>query len=340
MRQLSLNAEWTRLERLSDIGDPLEKIAKVVDWELFRPVLEQAFYNEPKGPGGRPPIDRVLMFKIVMLQKWYQISDDQCEYQINDRLSFHRFLDLTLSDRVPDAKTLWLFKERLEKSGADRELFLLFAKQMEVQGIITRTGSIVDASFVEAPRQRNSRSENEQIKAGEVPESWSQPKLAQKDVDAAWAKKNNEVHFGYKNHIKVDAESKMIVDCTITPANTHDSQLLDELLDNQDQILNADSAYAGDDFIEAIQSRFPNLRIRVNKKGQKNRPLTSCQQAENRVKSKVRARVEHVFGHMAQSMHGLYVRTIGYARAFREITMKNLAYNLQRFAYIQQAKTS
>lgn len=340
MRQLNMNAEWTRLERLSDIGDPLEKVAGAIDWELFRPTLEAAFYHEAKAPGGRPPIDRVLMFKIVMLQKWYQISDDQCEFQINDRLSFQRFLGLTLSDRVPDAKTLWLFKERLETSGADRALFILFAKQMQSLGIITRAGSIVDASFVEAPRQRNSRDENEQIKSGQAPESWTPNKAAQKDIDASWAVKNKETHFGYKNHVKVDINSKMIVECTVTPANTHDSQVLEELLGKDDHILFADSAYTGDELHRQIKANYPTLHLAIHEKGYKNHPLTEEQKVTNRIKSSFRARVEHIFGHMKQCMGGLYVRTIGYCRAFREIVMKNLAYNLQRFAYLQHAKGS
>jgi len=122
MKQLSFMAEDNRLERLSKMGDPLEKVSGVVDWEIFRPMLEEAFRHEPKGPGGRPAIDRVRLFKIVMLQQWYHIADDMTEYMINDRLSFQRFLGLSLGDKVPDAKTIWLFKERLKESEVDLEL--------------------------------------------------------------------------------------------------------------------------------------------------------------------------------------------------------------------------
>ena len=115
MMQLNFLAELNRLERLSEIGDPLERINKVINWELFRAPLENAFYNEPNGFGGRPPIDRVIMFKIVMLQQWYNIADDTTEYVINDRLSFQRFLGFTLNEKVPDAKTIWAFKGNLYK---------------------------------------------------------------------------------------------------------------------------------------------------------------------------------------------------------------------------------
>jgi IS5 family transposase len=341
MKQFNFLAEDNRLARLSEIGDPLEKAAATIDWELFRPRLEKAFYHEPKGPGGRPPFDKVMLFKIVMLQQWYHIADDKTEYAINDRLSFQRFLGLTLTSKVPDAKTIWAFKEQLKIDGADWELFTLFAKQMENQGVITKTGSMIDASFVDAPRQRNTREENKTIKEGDTPEEWESEenvhKLAQKDVDARWAKKNDEVHYGYKDHVKVDKESKMVADFIVTDASVHDSQCFYELLDESDKDVYADSAYVGEDMHEEIMTDYPNITLHVNEKGKKNHPLTEEQKANNREKSRVRVRVEHVFGHMTNSMGGMFIRCIGYERAFREITMKNLAYNLQRFVYLSRA---
>ena len=341
MKQINFLAEDNRLSRLSEMGDPLEKVAGVVNWEIFRAKIEEAFYREPQGPGGRPPIDRVMMFKIVMLQQWYHIADDMTEYVINDRLSFQRFLGLTLNDKVPDAKTIWAFKEQLKESGIDLELFDLFAELMENQGVITREGSIVDASFVDVPRQRNTRRENEIIKEGNVPEEWlSEDKenmLEQKDVDARWAKKNDETHYGYKDHVKVDKDSKMVVCFGVTSANVHDSQCFHELLDEKDDDVWADSAYVGEELHGDILQDFPNINLHVNEKGYKNKPLTDEQKTDNREKSKVRARVEHVFGHMTNSMGGMFIRCIGIDRAIREIAMKNLAYNLQRFVYLRGA---
>jgi len=149
--QLNLLAEYDRLERLSELGDPLTKVLNVVDWELFRPALDETFEIEAKGPGGRPPMDWVMMFKVVMLQQWYGISDDSTEFAINDRLSFQRFLGLKLNDKVVDAKTIWLFKEKLKETRTDNLLFGLFAQQMKAQGSITRKGTLVDATFIDAP---------------------------------------------------------------------------------------------------------------------------------------------------------------------------------------------
>jgi IS5 family transposase len=340
MNQYNYFAEDNRLDRLSVIGDPLERVSSI-NWEIFRPLLESAFYHIPKGPGGRTPYDRVMMFKIVMLQIWYNLSDDSIEYQINDRLSFQRFLGITLSDRVPDAKTVWLFKEQLKDDSTDLKLFSMFAKLMEEQGVITRTGSIVDASFVEVPRQRNSREENKTIKEDNIPEEWQTAEnanmLRQKDTDARWAKKNQISYYGYKDHIKIDKDSKMIVSFDVTSASKHDSQSFFNLLDEKDKEVWGDSAYIGDAIHKEIYHDYPNIKMHINEKGTKNTPLTDNQKATNRTKSSVRARVEHIFGHMTQVMNGMTIRCIGIDRAIREIALKNLAYNLHRYSFLHRA---
>lgn len=189
-----------RLSKLSELGDPLEKLGQGIDFEIFRAVLEEKLFKHPQGKGGRPPYDYVLMFKILILQRYYNLSDDQVEYQINDRMSFMRFLDLSIADDIPDSKTVWNFREQLILLGAIEELFALFTNELEKLGLIINKGKIVDASFIEVPKQRNSREENQQIKEGKTPESFlEQPaKLSQKDLDARWTKKNGTSYFGYK----------------------------------------------------------------------------------------------------------------------------------------------
>ena len=211
--QIGFWDESLRLEKLSQLGDSLERLNGAIDWEIFRPTITRVYKKEPKGAGGRPPYDYVLMFKILVLQRIYNLSDDQAEYQINDRMSFMRFLGLHLGDRVPDAKKIWEFKDTLAKANVIRELFDVFGQQLKDANLITRTGTIVDATFVEAPRQHNSKEEHDEIKSGNVPEEWKKPekihKLRQKDVDATWTRKGNQAYFGYKDHVKADAESKI-----------------------------------------------------------------------------------------------------------------------------------
>ena len=323
-----------RLRRLSKMGDALERINRIVDWEMFRPIIESALKEsrgKAKGPGGRPPFDCILMFKILFLQRLYNLSDDQTEYQINDRLTFMRFLGLGVGDKVPDAKTIWLFRDTLTKAGVIKQLFDCFNRQLEEAHLITKKGTIVDATFVDAPRQRNTREENKTIKEGGIPDEWKKDenihKLAQKDTDGRWTKKNEEVHYGYKDHVKADADSKLITGYLVTSANVHDSQALAGLIDDTDEVLYADSAYNGKALLAALPE---TLKLNVLEKGTRNCPLTDEQKANNKEKSKVRVRIEHIFGFMTMSMHGITLRSIGKQRADFNIGFSNLVYNICR----------
>ena len=326
-----------RLDAISCQGDPLEKLNKHIDWKQFKPLLDAVFAREDRGVGGRPPYDYVMMFKVLILQRYYNLSDERTQYQIMDRLSFMRFLGLRLSDRVPDEKTIWLYRQRLTECGAVEELFAVFLRTLEQAGLVGNEGQIVDASFVEVPRQRNSREDNARIKAGDMPECWeSKPNmLEQKDLDARWTKKNSIVFYGYKNHSKVDKKSKFITRYVATDASVHDTQALGALLEKEKdagQPLNADSAYFGLEQGKTILEA--GMTNEVHEKGYKNKPLTDEQKASNKEKSRIRARVEHVFGFMENSMNGMSIRSIGIVRATGIIGLMNLAYNMFRATQI------
>ena len=319
-----------RLSKLSQLGDPLERLNQGVDFEIFRELLETCLHKESKGKGGRPPYDYILMFKILILQRYYNLSDDQTEYQINDRMSFMRFLNLTISDDIPDSNTIWNFSEKLTDLGIVKELFDLFGSELNRLGLIVNEGKIIDASFVEAPRQRNNREDNKKIKQGNAEDLWKeQPnKKRQKDIDARWTKKNFQNYYGYKNHAKVDAKSKLIDNYSVTDASMHDSQTLDDLLQDQDkgQDLYADSAYVGqEDTLDKYQ-----VKDQIHQKGYKNKPLTDQQKSTNTEKSKTRVRVEHVFGFMENSMGSMFFRKVGIRRAETTIGLMNLTYNMFR----------
>ncbi len=332
--------EEYRLEKLTKKKDPLMRLKEEISWKIFRPILDNVFSKEAKGKGGRPPFDYLLMFKILILQRCYNISDEQMEYQINDRLSFMRFLDLGLSDTVPDQNTIWLFKENLIKANVVERLFKKFESQLEKEGMIVKEGSIVDATIVEVPRQRNSKEENQEIKGGRIPAPWNEKpaKLRQKDTDARWVKKNGENNYGYKNHIKVCRKSKMITKYEVTDASVHDSQAIEQLLDKSDSHheLYADSAYSGDPIKETLNKK--KIRNRIHEKGYREKPLTESQKDMNRKKSKIRARVEHVFGFMTNSMKDIFIRTIGKVRARATIGLMNMTYNMNRYLQLRRVK--
>lgn len=336
IHQPSFFDEADRLAKLTRLKDPLVELRRHIDFDIFRPQLLEVFTKERKSAAGRKAYDAVFMFKILVLQRLYNLSDEQAEYQINDRHSFQRFLGLRLGSTVPDFSTVWLFREALTKAKVIKPLFDTFGATLEKQGVTTKAGTIVDASFVEVPRQRNTKEENEMIKEGKVPPSWEvQPrKLCQKDTDARWAKKNEETFFGYKNHVRADAESVIITDYTVSDASVHDSQELPKLVneDKPAEALFADSAYKS----AATDQTLEDLGVKnfVHEKGARNRPLNELHKGLNRLKSQIRCKIEHIFGCVENSMGGPELEYIGLDRNTTGIGLSNLSYNFLRYVQL------
>jgi IS5 family transposase len=234
-----------------------------------------------------------------------------------------------------------LFRERLKGLKLVEVLFARFHEQLARQGYVARAGQMIDATFVEVPSQRNGREDNAKVKAGETPEAWQteakKPMLRQKDLDARWTKKNDENHYGYKNHINADQAHKLVYSYQVTDAAVHDSQVFEDLLDHsldangKKRAVFADSAYRSQDKEDQLAA--DSIPSQICEKGVRNHPLTEAQKATNKEKSKVRARVEHVFGAQAQ-MGGHIVRTIGRLRAEVKIGLMNLVYNRVRLGQL------
>jgi transposase, IS5 family len=335
-----------RYESLTEKDDPLVAIAAMVPFESFRPKLKAALIKgehcrsgvERKSSAGRKPWDEVVIFKALVLQALYNLSDDQAEYQLRDRLSFMRFLGLGIEDAVPDAKTLWLYREALAKADAVEELFGLFDAYLKDKGYLAMGGQIIDATIVAAPKQHNSREENEAIKEGKTPEDWKQKpaKNRQKDKDARWTKKHERSYFGYKNHIGVDRRHKLVRRYGVSDASVHDSQKLEDILDTSNTASDvwADSAYRSDEIEEKLAGR--GLKSHIHRRAYRNRELREAEKAANTARAKVRARVEHVFGDQKNGMGAGTVRTIGIVRARCKIGMTNLVYNMRRFVCLER----
>ena len=326
----------SRMEDIDRMGDPLAELDKVVDWKAFRPILNKIRRKERKSNAGRKPYDVVMMFKILILQSLYNLADEKMEFYIRDRLSFSRFLDIDLGDKVPDANTIWDFREALKNHDLIDRLFAKFDKMLADLGFQATKGQIVDASITEAPRQRNTREENKKIKEGEGDELWEDEpnRRSQKDTDARWTKKNDKSYFGYKNHVSVDNGHKLIRRYEVTSASVHDSQKFFDLLDpgNTSSNVWADSAYQSEEAIEALKES--GYRPHIQRKGRRGRPLSEREQQGNRTRSKTRSRIEHIFGIQSSKAGDLIVRTIGLARASVKIGLRNLAYNMNRLAYL------
>lgn len=351
MRQLFINPYDLQLDRLAAMGDPLIKINEMIDWEIFREPIETAIRKPDYSKGGRPPYDALLMFKITMLMSWYNLSYNQAQYQINDRLSFMRFLDVEVGYKLPDENTIWDFKEAIKDNELDRELFELFNTTLNGYGYQLNSGKMVDAGFVEVPRRRVIK--ESEIKEPEkllengainvtleetesdilvhAEDDKTQHILNQTDFDARFTKKGGITFFGYKDHAAVDKDTKIIIDYDVTSADVHDSQVFTQFITPDTTGVWADSAYLSGGIIDATKYINPDILINICNRAYRNRPLTDEQKEENRLISKVRARVEHVFGVMTRSMGGMTLNCVGLERARRDIGLRNLGYNLKRY---------
>lgn len=292
------------------------------------------------------------MLKVLILQAMHALSDERTEVLTKDRLSFMRFLGLGWADSVPDANTIWAFREALKKAGAVDALFRRFDEVLRSEGFLAMSGQIVDATIVAAPKQRNKIEEKKAIREGRFPNDWKDKpaKLAQKDRDARWTVKYTRAKpredgsipsidlaipaFGYKNHVSIDRGFGLIRKWTTTHAAAHDGARLEEVLDRTNTASDvwADTAYRSAKN-EAMLAR-RGFVSRIHRKKPPGRPMPERMRIANAQKSKVRSAVEHVFAHQKGPM-GLIVRTIGIARAKLKIGMVNLAYNIRRFVWLR-----
>lgn len=332
--------DWEKRHRyLEEKQDILVQLNEWIPWEEFREILNQTQVKEKKSKAGRKAIDPVLMFKLLILQRLYGISDEALEYQVNDRLSFMKFVGLGVEDKVPDATTVWLFRQKLVEQKLAEELFEKFESYLQKQGYQAAEGQIIDATLIPVPKQRNSREENKEVKSGKMPQDWEKKpnKKRQKDCDARWTKKNGENHFGYKNHINADVKYKFIRKYSVTAASVHDSQMFSAVLDgsNTGDGIWADSAYHSQIREEVLE--LMGMESKIHEKGSRNHPLSEVQKVRNKERSQIRVRVEHVFGTFVTSMGGKLERVIGHGRMETQIALKNLAYNLRRYVYLQKS---
>lgn len=356
MRQAGLFGLSEHLERLSRHGDPLEVLEATVDFEHFRGWLVEGLGYGDGSKGGRPPFDPVSMFKALILQAQHNLSDARMEFMIRDRLSWMRFLGFDLGAPTPDENTIRHFRNRLTETGTLKRVMKAFDWQLQKKGYIPMAGQIVDASLVPAPKQRNTEDEKAAIKAGKAAaEIWpDEPnKAAQKDVSARWTLKiGGKVRyrpdgaplpmiavpvFGYKSHISIDRRYGFIRESTVTAASAADGRQLRRLVsrENTGSEVWADSAYRSRKNEKWLAARM--LTSRIHRRKPAGRPMPRHSARANAKKSSIRAAVEHVFAHQ-KTRFGLFIRTIGLARAEAKLTLANIAYNFDRLVFHERRR--
>ena len=251
----------------------LGEMDKIIPWRELCEIIEP-FYPKPQG-AGRPPIGLERMLRIHFLQHWFNLSDPALEEALYDSRAMRRFVGIDLGrEPVPDETTILNFRHLLEAHNLGEELFALIGQYLEENGLKVSTGTIVDASIINASSSTKNREKK-------------------RDPEMRSTKKGNQWYFGMKAHIGVDSKTKLIHSVAATAANVHDSQVLEDLLHGEETRVWGDSAYAGQG--EVLREHAPKAKDFTNKKSSRNRPLTNAQRGQNRTKSKVRAKVEHPF---------------------------------------------
>ena len=332
-----------KYKRLSELGDPLEKISELIDFKMSKDIIEPFFYkkndDKNKNPknAGRKPLDPIMTIKILFLKRFYNLSHPQTEFQITDRHSFQRFVGLDANKSAPDFSTIWKYEEKLTRHGCIDSIFNRFNRFLDENGYGASGGSIVDATIAEVPKRRNGKKENRRIKQGRAPGRIEKnPKvLSQKDLDARWTKKHNVSYFGYKDRAVVDQKTKLTIDYEVTSAETHDSQPATYSVDPDNTIeFRADSACQTPDIHKILKEN--DIEAHIDEKGYRNKPLTGGQKTMNKKRSRIRCRVEHVFGFMENSMNSIFIRTIGIKRASFQIGWMNTIYSMCRYIQLQK----
>jgi len=322
-------------QKIDALGDPLSHIEAHIDFVALAAQVDRVAPRPVSPLGGRPPYPTETMVRILVLKHLYNLSDEQMEYQLLDRMSYKRFCGLIDSVNIPDRTTVWTFEKRIGEAGAQALLDAVTGQLLQ-KGFIARGGQIIDATLVPAPKQHNSRGDKELLAQQAMPVEWTRAKRRQKDLDATWTKKHGKSHFGYKLSVSVDNKYKVIRRIVTDTASTHDSKHFEAVLDphNTSADVYADRGYPSQEREQWLKDK--GFRNHIQRKGQRNKALSECQKGRNKRIAKIRARVEHVFGTIEQ-MGGKLLRTIGQARANFAMTMMAACYNLKRLVYLQKA---
>lgn len=329
-----LFADQYHKKTLDKLGDPLAEIEGCIDFAALAAKVDRTAPRPVSPQGGRPPFPTETMVRILVLKRLYNLSDEQMEYQLLDRMSYKRFCGLAQATNIPDRTTVWTFENRIGEAGA-KAIFDGVTSQLLKKGFIARGGQIIDATLVPAPKQHFTKDDKAMLKEEALPADWKPAKRRQKDLDATWTKKHGKSHHGYKLSVNVDKKHKFIRKIVTDTASTHDSQHFDAVIDpaNTSRDVYADRGYPSEEREAWLKAN--GYRNRIQRKGHRNKPLSETQRGRNQRIAKSRARVEHPFAAIEQ-MGGKLIRTIGQARANFAMTMMAACYNLKRLTYFQR----
>ena len=304
----------------SRILKKLERINELVDWNKILEIVKVVDRTD-KLKGGAPHRDILVKIKMLFLQYLYNLSDPELEDQVNDRISFQRFVGLDLSQSVPDYTTIWRFKERLIEEGLMNKIFALIQQQIEEKHLLVKKGTIVDATIIESSNRPMSKLKREKSKGS-----------SQIDTDAHSTAKGGKKYYGYKGHIGVDVGSKLIRKRAFSSAEVHDSRLIEELIVGDEEAIFADSAYGSKE--RKKRYRKEGIYYGILDRATRSKSITEKQKKKNKKKSRVRSAVEHVFAYMKQKQNYIEARAKNYQRNKFAFEMNCVIYNIMRASYL------
>lgn len=302
----------------------LEKIAAFVDWQPIGEMLAQL----RGGTMGAPGYPAVMMFKALLLQRWYGLSDPAMEEALKDRLSFRHFVGMALTASIPDHSSIWRFREALG-AGLAETLFAEIGRQIEAKGLVLKQGTLIDASLIAAAVNAPQKPKGP-LPPG--PDGKPASKLVKSELDpqAAWTRKGGKYFFGYKVHLAMDKTSRIVRRLAFTPANINESEPADQLICGDEKIVYADKAY--DSHARRKLLRKKRIKNGIMRRGHPKRPLTRYHIQRNKRLSKIRGTVEGIFS-LCKNVYDLArAKYIGLARNATAFHLAAIAMNLKRVA--------
>lgn len=302
-------------EKIKGLGDRLEIMKNMINWNKFRHIIGKLYKNNETG---RPNHDEIVMIKILLLQQWYTLSDEELEYQIHDRISFRKFLDFP--EKIPDYSTVWRFRERLSETGTTRKIWKELQRQLDNKGLEIKRGVIQDASFIEADFGRKKHHQEKKAEKEGKKIEYSEQQQSHMDADGTFSVKHGQVHYGYKLHEKSDIDYELIRDFEVTTASTHDSQI--DLIQSGDVAAYRDKGYAG------TQIKHKNVLDKTMRKAAREHPLTKADKKHNKAISKIRAPGERPFSVVKNVFKGGYTHLKKLTRVTVQEMFVCFAYNM------------
>jgi IS5 family transposase len=294
------------------LNQRLDRINRLVDWKPFEQKLDRIYSS----PNGRPSHPVLLLFKCLLLQAWYNLSDYALEEILDDRLSFRRFVGLSVSEQAPDHSVFSRFRDQLIQRGMHAQLFNELTRQLESRRLIVKKGTLVDATVIEAAPAKPDQKEDGT--AG----------TSTQDPDADWTKKGGRYLFGYKAHVGVDQDSELIRRIAMTPAHVYDGEMLEQVVNGDERWVFADKAYDSAKNDQILQKK--KIGNGILMKGTSKRKLSGVEKMCNRILSKLRSPVERVFGTLKRTYRYSRARYLGLKKNTLQLTMMSIAYNLRR----------